>query len=64
MPACVTVGAIDETALALKLPESQPHFAFVDAAALTDSRLPPHRDQPQPLNRDGAEFSVALDCVR
>jgi putative SOS response-associated peptidase YedK len=30
------VDSIDETAPALELPESQPHFAFVDAAALTD----------------------------
>jgi hypothetical protein len=29
--------------VAIELPESQLHFAFVDAAAPMASRLPPHR---------------------
>ena len=45
-------------AIALKLPESQLYFALVDAAAPITSGTPPHRVQPQPLTRDGAEVSA------
>jgi hypothetical protein len=48
-----------EQPLALKLPESQSHFVFVDAAApIFRLQTSPHRDQPQPLNGMGRFFEI------
>jgi hypothetical protein len=44
------------------LPESQTHFAFVDAAAPMASKTSPYPDQPSP-RQDGAISFAALNDV-